>query len=90
MATFIIELPIQVAPEQIKGLNKRFDCARHVYNNTLADINKLYNQMCNAKEYKALVDELGLDECKVKILYNPCPQVDNRDSKERDSKEISK
>lgn len=37
---------------------------------------------------KALVDELGLEENKVKILYNPCPQVDNRDSKERDSKEI--
>ena len=59
MATFIIELPIQVAPEQIKGLNKRFDCARHVYNNALSDINKLYTQMCNSKEYKALVDELN-------------------------------
>ena len=59
MATFILELPIRVAPEQVKGLNKRFDCARHVYNNTLSDINKLYNQMCNSKEYKTLVDELN-------------------------------
>ena len=59
MATFIIELPILVAPEQIKGLNKRFDCARYIYNNTLSDINKLYKQMCNSKEYKALVDELN-------------------------------
>ena len=59
MATFIIELPIQVAPEQVKNLNKRFDCARHIYNNTLSDINKLYNQMCNSKEYKALVNELN-------------------------------
>ena len=59
MATFIIELPILVAHEQIKGLNKRFDCARHIYNNTLADINKLYKQMCNNKEYKALFDELN-------------------------------
>ena len=59
MATFIIELPIQVAPEQVKNLNKRFDCARRIYNNTLSDINKLYNKMCLSKEYKALIDELN-------------------------------
>ena len=58
MATFIIELPILVAPEQINGLNKRFDCARHIYNNSLSDIQKLYNKMCNDKEYKTLFDEL--------------------------------
>lgn len=58
MATFILELPILVAPEQVKGFNKRFDCARHVYNNSLSDIQKLYKQMCNSKEYKALFEDL--------------------------------
>jgi len=36
----------------------------------------------------ALVKELGLDETKVKILYNPCPQVHNEFTKVQDSKEI--
>lgn len=37
---------------------------------------------------KALVEELGLDDDKVKILYNPCPQVENESPKGKDTNEI--
>lgn len=59
---FMIELPLEVEKWQADVIDKRLECARHLYNSLLSVEIKRYNEMIKTKKYRYLYNSLKHDK----------------------------
>ena len=83
----VIELPLHTELWQRDLLDKKFECARKIYNNMLAYYYKKYNEMIKTKEWRRICEEIKQEKERIKQMN---AEQETEESKTESTKKAKK